>query len=145
MRLWILHPGHLDSRGLVAVWREALLAQAVLKGETRGYRHHPQLLRFRVQPSPIASIGEYLKAVHQEAVRREYRFDAGKIASVGAGHGISGIDVPQGQIEFEWRHLMAKLERRAPEWRQRQLALPAPQVHPLFRPVPGGIAEWERP
>ena len=152
MRLWSLHPGHLDSRGLVALWREGLLAQAVLKGETRGYRHHPQLVRFRAQPSPIASIGEYLKAVHEEAVRREYRFDAGKIASggtvKGTGAGIScipRIDVPRGQIEFEWCHLMAKLEKRASEWHERQLAASTPWVHPLFRLTPGGIADWERP
>lgn len=145
MRLWSLHPGHLDSRRLVALWREGLLAQAVLKGETRGYRHHPQLVRFRAQPSPVASIGEYLKAVHEEAVRREYRFDAGKIAYGGAVPGIPRIDVPRSQIEFEWRHLMAKLEIRAPEWHERQLAAPTPRVHPLFRQTPGGIADWERP
>ncbi|WP_338140756.1 pyrimidine dimer DNA glycosylase/endonuclease V [Candidatus Nitrotoga sp. 1052] len=28
MRLWTLHPCYLDSRGLVALWREALLAQS---------------------------------------------------------------------------------------------------------------------
>ncbi|HEU5178767.1 MAG TPA: pyrimidine dimer DNA glycosylase/endonuclease V, partial [Burkholderiales bacterium] len=32
MRLWSLHPKYLDARGLVALWREALLAQAVLRG-----------------------------------------------------------------------------------------------------------------
>ena len=147
MRLWSLHPGHLDSRGLVALWREGLLAQAVLKGETTGYRDHPQLLRFRGQPTPVASMREYLKAVHEEAVRRGYRFDAGKIASGGTVSGVEicGIDVSRGQIEFEWCHLMAKLEKRAPEWHERQLAAPAPRVHPLFRLVPGDIAEWERP
>ena len=152
MRLWSLHPVHLDSRGLVALWREGLLAQAVLKGETRGYRHHPQLVRFQAQPSPVASIGEYLKAVNEEAVRREFRFDAGKIASAGKTDctvaGIScfpRIDVPRGQIDFEWRHLMAKLEKRAPECHERQLATPTPRVHPLFRLTPGGIADWERP
>jgi hypothetical protein len=43
MRLWSLHPQYLDPQGLVALWREALLAQAVLRGKTRGYKHHPQL------------------------------------------------------------------------------------------------------
>ena len=41
MRLWTLHPQYLDPRGLVALWREALLAQKVLLGRTRGYRAHP--------------------------------------------------------------------------------------------------------
>ena len=43
MRLWSIHPRYLDSMGLVALWREALLAQAVLRGETKGYKFHPQL------------------------------------------------------------------------------------------------------
>lgn len=47
MRLWSLHPSLLDRAALVAGWREALLAQKVLRGETTGYRHHPQLERFR--------------------------------------------------------------------------------------------------
>jgi hypothetical protein len=38
MRLWTLHPKCLDARGLVVPWREALLAQKVLRGETRGYK-----------------------------------------------------------------------------------------------------------
>ena len=141
MRLWSLHPKHLDSRGLVALWREGLLAQAVLQGRTKGYRHHPQLVRFRAQHAPVSSIVEYLRAVHGESVRRGYRFDAGKI---GEGGTASRIDVPQGQVDFEWNHLMKKLEARAPEWHERQLKAPAPQVHPLFRVVPGGVADWER-
>ena len=36
MRLWSLHPRYLDAKGLVALWREGLLAQAVLKGQTKG-------------------------------------------------------------------------------------------------------------
>ena len=52
MRLWTLHPRYLDARGLVALWREALLAQKVLRGKTRGYRAHPQLQRFREQADP---------------------------------------------------------------------------------------------
>ena len=140
MRLWSLHPRHLDSRGLVALWREALLAQAVLRGRTRGYRHHPQLVRFRAQRSPPASISEYLKAVHAESVRRGYRFDAAKIARGGTPE---RIDVPQGQVDFEWDHLAAKLEARAPAWLEEQRMVPR-AVHPLFRVVPGGRADWER-
>jgi hypothetical protein len=37
MRLWTLHPRYLDSQGLVALWREGLLAQAVLRNRTRGF------------------------------------------------------------------------------------------------------------
>ncbi len=36
MRIWTLHPQYLDRQGLVALWREGLLAQEVLRGQTRG-------------------------------------------------------------------------------------------------------------
>ena len=75
MRLWSLHPRYLDPQGLVALWREALLAQAVLGGKTRGYQHHPQLERFRALVAPRSAVSAYLKAVHAEAVIRGYSFD----------------------------------------------------------------------
>lgn len=142
MRLWSLHPRYLDAKGLVALWREGLLAQAVLKGETRGYRQHPQLQRFRAQSSPASAIAAYLRAVHAEAVARGYRFDAARIAP---GETPPRIPVPRGQLDFEWRHLVAKLEARAPGW-HKALGTPDPLApHPLFRVVPGAIADWERP
>ena len=63
MRLWTLHPKYLDAQGLVALWREGLLARAVLRGMTKGYRHHPQLQRFRAHASPRAAINLYLEGV----------------------------------------------------------------------------------
>ena len=78
MRVWSLHPRYLDPVGLVALWRETLLARKVLLGQTRGYRHHPQLRRFQAQADPVAAIDAYLQAVHGEALARGYRFDAGK-------------------------------------------------------------------
>ena len=114
----------------------------MLRGTTRGYRNHPQLQRFRAQPSPVSAIAAYLRAVNAEAVQRGYRFDAGKIASGGTA---PLIDVPQGQLDFEWRHLIAKLEARAPAWREALGTPHPPAPHPLFRTIPGGIADWERP
>ena len=79
MRLWSLHPKYLDPQGLVALWRETLLAQAVLRGETRGYRNHPQMDRFKNSTAPLAAISLYLKGIHAEAVARGYTFDKSKI------------------------------------------------------------------
>lgn len=141
MRLWSLHPKYLDPKGLVALWREALLAQAVLRGATGGYRRHPQLERFRAQASPTGFIAEYLRAVHAESVQRGYRFDAGRIAPDRA---VGRIDVPRGQIAFEWGHLRRKLDARAPDWRDAALTADTALPHPLFRAVPGGVAGWER-
>ena len=141
MRLWTMHPSHLDARGLVALWREALLAQAVLRGETSGYRSHPQLSRFQAQTSPTACIAEYLKAVYAESVERGYRFNASKIAQ----ERTSGlIEVTHGQLAFEWQHLMAKLATRAPELHAQQHEL-TPRIHPLFKTISGDIETWEHP
>ena len=142
MRLWSLHPKYLDPKGLVALWREALLAQAVLRGATRGYRRHPQLERFRAQASPTwASSPNTFARCTRNRSERGYRFDAGRIAPDRA---VGRIDVTRGQVAFEWGHLRRKLETRAPEWRNAALAADTPLPHPLFRAVPGGVAGWER-
>jgi len=142
MRLWSIHPKYLDAKGLVALWREGLLAQAVLSGRTRGYRHHPQLQRFRESADPSKYIAEYLRVVHREAARRGYRFD---IAKVGPGGRVEKAGVTMGQLEYEWTHLRRKLATRAPDWLKTLRAIDAPQPHPLFHVVEGGIATWERP
>ena len=141
VRLWTLHPEYLDARGLVALWREALLAQAVLRGRTRGYRHHPQLERFRARPSPIGAIAQYLRVVHAESVRRGYRFEARKIARARTS---GSITATRGQLEHEWEHLTTKLAKRDPGRHADLERVRRPKPHPSFRIVPGGIASWER-
>ncbi len=142
MRLWNLHPRYLDARGLVALWREALLAQAVLCGDTRGYRNHPQLLRFREHGNPGAAIARYLSVIHAESAGRGYRFDAGRVRS---NDDAAPIAVARGQVQYEWEHLLAKLATRDPERHRKWTHLKRPRTHPLFRVVPGGVAAWERP
>ncbi|MEI7038252.1 pyrimidine dimer DNA glycosylase/endonuclease V [Fulvimonas yonginensis] len=141
MRLWTLHPRFLDRQGLLAVWREGLLARAVLHGRTRGYRHHPQLERFRAHAEPSLAIDAYLAAVHEEACARGYLFDRGKFGPL---RPVAGIVATAGQLEFEWRHLLRKLAVRDPalyeRWRERR-----PTCHPLFLLEPGPVAPWERP
>lgn len=140
MRLWSLHPRYLDAKGLVALWRESLLAQAVLAGRTRGYREHPQLVRFRETSDPKSYIAAYLRAVHTEAVRRGYRFDERKIGSEDV---IESLIVTRGQLNYEWEHLVNKLGTRSPAWLDRLGDNPEPGPHPLYRVVAGGVAEWE--
>jgi hypothetical protein len=140
MRLWTLHPKYLDARGLVALWREALLAQAVLGGKTSGYKCHPQLIRFRNSPSPAAAIAAYLQAVHTEAARRGYCFDKTRIAGGGDAEPIA---VARGQLAYEWEHLKGKLWTRAPSWLAGLKQAPHPEAHPLFHIVPGPVADWE--
>lgn len=146
MRIWSLHPAHLDRAALVACWREALLAQAVLAGRTKGYTRHPQLERFRIQPDPLASVGAYLSGVADEADARGYRFDRTRIlrpASPAERTMVAPIPVTDGQLALEWQHLGAKLEQRCPadavRWRTA-----TPTAHPLFTVVPGPVESWER-
>jgi hypothetical protein len=139
MRLWTLHPRYLDHRGLVALWREALLAQAVLAGRTVGYRHHPQLTRFRQCPDPRGAISRYLVAVHEEAMRRGYSFDLSKVRP-STSH--PRLPATTGQVAYEWRHLRRKLAARDRSW-LRTLVDVVPEAHPSFRVRRGGVAEWE--
>ena len=141
MRLWSLHPKYLDTRGLVALWREALLAQAVLRGETKGYRRHPQLERFRVNRAPLASIATYLRSIHREATRRKFKFDNTKIGSGKAKHCLT---VTEGQLIYELNHLKAKLALRDKQALNRLKSVECPDAHPLFKKVPGLIETWER-
>jgi hypothetical protein len=139
MRLWSLHPRFLDARGLVALWREGLLARAVLRGATLGYRHHPQLERFLARRDPVAALDCYLSRVLDEARNRGYGFNASKIAYRKCRH--LPMTVTLGQLEYEWKHLLGKLKVRDPSRWRPQLR---PSPHGCFRVVPGPIANWER-
>jgi hypothetical protein len=140
MRLWTLHPKYLDAKGLVALWREALLAQAVLRGETTGYRRHPQLHRFRESGTPEAAISSYLTCVHAEAVRRGYAFDFGKIVPT---EWDGKLPATEGQLEYEWGRLNEKLLLRAPDRLAQLKDVGSPEPHPLFVIVPGPVESWE--
>jgi Pyrimidine dimer DNA glycosylase len=140
MRLWTLHPGYLDAQGLVALWREALLARAVLRGRTKGYRRHPQLTRFRASAAPRRAINHYLAFIYSEALSRGYTFDRSKLGPVGA---VEHILVTDGQLQYEWEWLLGKLKRRSPSTYRQHLEVSFPVAHPLFRVVSGAIADWE--
>jgi len=140
MRIWSIHPQYLDVKGLVALWREGLLAKAVLEGKTRGYTAHPQLIRFKKQKRPIDAINVYLQAVLKEAQRRGYHLDSSKI-NLKVKH--PKIPVTSGQLAYEWKHLLGKLKVRAPERFDKLKALEEPELHPLFVKIEGDIEPWE--
>ena len=173
MRIWSLHPCLLDRRALVACWRETLLAQKVLRGLTRGYTNHPQLIRFRAHPQPLEAVAAYLSGLADEADARGYSFNR---ALIGAGENSTGknssgkngtdknctgkaenpyasvarIPVPLGQLEYELAFLQHKVAGRDPEWEHQlseRLAARgklAACAHPLFEVVPGAIEPWEK-
>lgn len=142
MRLWSLHPKYLDTKGLLGLWREALLAKAVLENRTFGYKNHPQLIRFRRHPYPVAAINLYLWYVYAEANVRGYRFDIKKLDV--PKHPVDTIPVTIGQLLYEWRHLLNKLKLRDPIRFHRLINLPLPEPHPIMVVVSGEIEEWER-
>lgn len=140
MRLWSIHPQYLDAKGLVALWRETLLAKNVLENKTKGYKNHPQLIRFRAQENPLDAIHLYLSEIYKEAQKREYHFDPEKFTLPNKQ---IQIPVNEGQIAYEFDHLLRKLEARdRPKWemikRTKRIAL-----HPLFVAQPGEIEAWE--
>lgn len=140
MRLWSLHPRHLDRQALTACWREGLLAQAVVAEPGRGYSRHPQLLRFQRSENPRAAIGDYLSAIADEAAARGYNFNHGKIQATGSPEVLA---VSRGQLAYEWQHLLTKLHQRSPSDWERWKAVSLPDPHPMFTLIDGPIATWE--
>ncbi|MCX6772648.1 MAG: pyrimidine dimer DNA glycosylase/endonuclease V [Candidatus Micrarchaeota archaeon] len=145
MRLWSLHPKHLDSKGLVALWREGLLAQKVLAGKTKGYTKHPQLERFRAQKKPMDAIGVYLSEVKKEAEKRGYNFSGDKIVSAPKGNSKAKlkISVTSGQVAYEMKHLKRKLLVRDKE-KHREISKKKSSVHPIFAVKKGKAENWEK-
>jgi hypothetical protein len=141
LRLWTFHPQYLDRSGLLAVWREALLAQKVLSGATHGYRHHPQLRRFVECGQPLLAIGSYLNGLFQEAGRRGYRFAFDKIIFP---HNAILIDETDGQLLYEWQHLKRKLQQRSKAKYDQIADIKIPQPHPLFNIISGPVKPWEK-
>lgn len=141
MRLWSLHPQYLDSKGLVAVWREGLLAQAVLKGETRGYKNHPQLDRFKKQDNPLIYLDTYLNNIYQESLDRGFNFNPKKLRTFTCSQQIS---VTEGQLRYELKHLRVKLKIRDRNKYQKLTSIDLPSPNPLFYVIPGDVEPWEK-
>lgn len=141
MRLWSLDLMYLDAKGLVALWREALLAKKVLEGRTKGYVNHPQLSRFRLAEKPLDAINAYLKYVHEEAERRGYQFNSKKFEEV---RKVKPIKVTSGQLKYEFKHLLQKLMVRDEERYKQLRKIKEIKTHPLFQEIKGEVEEWER-
>jgi hypothetical protein len=141
MRLWSIHPLFLDHAGLVALWREALLAQKVLSGATGGYRNHPQLTRFKRHDDPAGAISTYLEHIYREAEHRGWNFNRAKITG---GLTDRQIPVTEGQMKYEFELLKRKLKIRNFSWYKILNLVIDPKPHPLFIMVPGEVEEWEK-
>lgn len=140
MRIWSLHPKYLDTKGLVALWRETLLAKHVLEGKTKGYKHHPQLIRFKEAKYPLDCINQYLSEVYFEAKKRDYNFDKQKIDW---SFKKSKLSVTKGQMDYEINHLLNKLKNRDIEKFKELKSKKHFDCHPIFKLKEGEIEDWE--
>jgi len=144
MRLWSFDPKYLDSIGLVALWRESLLAKKVLQGKTKGYVNHPQLKRFKDSNNAIQGINFYLFQVLNEAIERGYRFDKKKIDFKKVEKYEKDIKVSNGQLKYEFNHFLNKINKRD---YKRYLLLKDEEkieINKTFKKVRGKIADWEK-
>jgi hypothetical protein len=140
MRLWSIHPKYMDAKGLVALWRETLLAKHVLEGKTKGYKNHPQLNRFKKFRKPLDAINGYLAVIHQEALSRQYNFDKQK---VDWGFLPASLPLTKGQLQYESIHFLNKIKGRDPKRYKELEPLLSFDPHPLFHLIDGDIEDWE--
>lgn len=143
MRLWTINFKYLDAKGLVALWREALLAKNVLEGLTKGYKNHPQLIRFYTHQNSIDAINAYLLEVYKEASARGYKFDVAKVGKFDAEN-LSKIAVTRGQIEYEFSFLQEKLKLRDLKKYKENLNVKNIEISTIFTKIDGDIELWEK-
>ena len=136
MRLWSIDPEYLDCKGLVALWRESLLAKKVLEGKTNAYKNHPQLERFKKNPL----INNYLLSIWKESQKRFYNFDKNKIGRQSKGE----IMINKGQIEYEFKLLKSRLKTRDPKKYRELLSIKNPRPNPIFLLRKGPVEGWEK-
>lgn len=135
MRLRSIHPKHLDSKGLVALRRESLLAKKVLEWKTKWYKNHPQLNRFKEQKNPISAINLYLQHIYIEAGNRWFSFDKSKFNIISD---IEKLTVTKWQIEFEKQHILNKTKNRDIKKYEEIKNSKIIKAHPIFE-----IIEWD--
>ncbi len=140
MRIWSLHPRYLDAKGIVALWRETLLAKHVLLNKTKGYKNHPQLIRFKALKNPNDAIDQYLDSVLEEALLRGYKFDVEKITRPFKK---IKTKVTEGQMQYEAKHLLKKLKQRDAKLFKQLKAVKKFEPHPMFSVIKGEIEDWE--
>jgi hypothetical protein len=148
-----LHPSYLDSKGLLACWREALLAKKVLQNKTNAYKHHPQLIRFKQQSDKINCIKSYLYELYKEAKCRNYNFDFDKICNRNnANFFKTNMTITDKQLEYEMKHLQKKLMKRdLKQYTANLYNVYDKNMNPenlnanqIFKVIEGEIEDWEK-
>jgi hypothetical protein len=143
MRLWSIHPKYLDWVGLGALWRESLLAREVLRGNTKGWKNHPQLNRLKTHETPLLAIEYYLQIIFEESLKRGYKYNSTKIRSELTK--VKKTNITLGQLKYEFKLLMIRTEKRTPDWYEKliKMEISNPEPHPLFIVEEGKPELWE--
>ncbi|WMT50842.1 MAG: pyrimidine dimer DNA glycosylase/endonuclease V [Ferroplasma sp.] len=143
MRLWSIDFSYLDRQGLLACWRESLLARNVLYGLTKGYKNHPQISRFKLSGEPVTAINTYIYYLFLESKERNYSFNESKLEYSMINRDFH-IPVTAGQVTYEFKLLLSKLKTRSQENFNRVKGIDRPATCSLFIQVEGNIENWER-
>lgn len=149
MRIWSIHPKYLDPKRFVAQWREALLCRAVLNGETKGYKNHPQFLRVKEHFQPHYFINSYLYEIWEESKKRNYNFDRTKLMDnlyEKFGEPLSPMEVTEGQLEYEFNHLQSKLGEFDEKYIENEQLIAEEGIlsHPNLVVIPGDVMKFEK-
>lgn len=72
---------------------------------------------------------------------RGYAFDKSKIKAASEP---ATLMVTNGQLDYEWAHLMNKLRMRNAALHQKWHEIGTPAPHPMFEVCVGPIESWER-
>ncbi len=86
------------------------------------------------------AINFYLAEVYYEAKKRGYSFGRDKVQW---DFTQEIIRVTDGQVLYETKHLLGKLEYRDPERHVELQNKKSLTTHPLFQIIPGEIESWE--
>ena len=88
-----------------------MLAQKVLKGETKSHENHPRLKKSKAHPHSQYAIANYLVEIWKESKRREYNFNKEKI---GYTKIVEKIPITQSELRYEFDLLRDGTKKRTP-------------------------------
>lgn len=160
MRVWSIHPAYLDTKGLVASWKEGIQGLNALRnprkpnGKWAMFAHHPQLIRFKRFENPELCLSEYLHFIADEADRRNYNFNRNLILPR-LDENPYQIWITCGQLIYEWDFLSHKVTCRTGFWEYGKPTINGKStvetiaswscvVHPMVVLIPGDIECWEK-
>ncbi len=137
MKLWSLHPRHMDHTRLLALWRTALAARDIIEGRASDYRVDRSIYRFMGRLDSDRAINTYIYYIWLEAKGRGYRFAREEALKKELIDTEIKIPVTSGQLLFEAWKLLTKISQTNPDWISRLAIEKCFEANPVFRVVEG--------